>query len=98
VDKGDALMCPAPCRGQARRMSRYLRQHCHTADERGVALDSFKGHESPIRHHVTLASSRLANVTAAADWDGCSDLSMDATPHVMHRQPAYRTTGERRTA
>jgi hypothetical protein len=37
-------------------MSRYLLQHRHTADECGVVFASFKGHQSPLRHQVTLAS------------------------------------------
>jgi len=39
-------------------MSHYLLQHGHTPDECGVVFASFKGHESPLRHQVTLASCR----------------------------------------
>jgi len=37
-------------------MTRYLLHHVHDADECGVAFSSFKGHESPLRHRVTVAS------------------------------------------
>jgi len=46
-------------RGQARPMSRYLIHHRHEPDECGVVFASFKGHASPLRHHVTLASCRF---------------------------------------
>jgi hypothetical protein len=39
-------------------MSRYLLQHRHQPDECGVVFASFKGHESPLRHQMTLASCR----------------------------------------
>ena len=39
-------------------MSSYLLHHRHTSDECGVVFTSFKGHESRIRHRVTLASCR----------------------------------------
>ena len=39
-------------------MSRYLLQHHHKPGECGVMFASFKGHESPLRHQVTLASCR----------------------------------------
>jgi hypothetical protein len=44
--------------GQARRMSRYLLQHRHSPDECGVVFASFRGHKSPLRHQMTLASCR----------------------------------------
>jgi hypothetical protein len=39
-------------------MSRYLLSHRHTPDECGVVFASFKGHESTLRHQMTLASCR----------------------------------------
>ena len=39
-------------------MSRYLLQHRHTPQECGVVFASFKGHKSPLRHQLTLASCR----------------------------------------
>jgi hypothetical protein len=39
-------------------MSSYMLQHRHTPSECGVVFASFKGHESPLRHQVTMASCR----------------------------------------
>jgi hypothetical protein len=39
-------------------MSRYLLHHRHQAHECGIVFASFKGHESPLRHQMTLASCR----------------------------------------
>ncbi len=39
-------------------MARYLLQHRHRPDECGVVFAAFKGHTSPLRHQVTLASCR----------------------------------------
>jgi hypothetical protein len=39
-------------------MSQYLLHHRHAPDECGVVFASFKGHASPLRHRVTLASCR----------------------------------------
>jgi len=39
-------------------MSPYLLRHQHEPDECGVVFASFKGHQSPLRHQVTLASCR----------------------------------------
>jgi hypothetical protein len=43
-------------RRQARCMFRFLLQHRHAPHECGVVFAAFKGHESPLRHRVTLAS------------------------------------------
>jgi hypothetical protein len=39
-------------------MASYVLHHCHTPGECGVVFASFKGHQSPLRHQVTLASCR----------------------------------------
>jgi hypothetical protein len=39
-------------------MARYLLQHTHAPHECGVVFAAFKGHESPLRHRMTLASCR----------------------------------------
>jgi hypothetical protein len=39
-------------------MSHYLLQHRHSPGECGVVFASFKGHASPLRHQMTLASCR----------------------------------------
>ena len=37
-------------------MPRFLIHHHHEPQECGVVFASFRGHESPLRHRVTLAS------------------------------------------
>jgi hypothetical protein len=37
-------------------MPRFLIQHRHRPPECGVVFAAFKGHDSPLRHHPTLAS------------------------------------------
>jgi hypothetical protein len=39
-------------------MSRYLLEHHHESRECGAVFASFKGHPSPLRHRLTLASCR----------------------------------------
>jgi hypothetical protein len=39
-------------------MAHYLIHHSHAPDECGVVFASFKGHQSPLRHQLTLASCR----------------------------------------
>jgi hypothetical protein len=39
-------------------MARYLLHHSHLPEECGIVFASFKGHPSPLRHQVTLASCR----------------------------------------
>ena len=39
-------------------MSRYLLEHRHEPNECGVVFASFKGHKSPLRRQVALASCR----------------------------------------
>jgi hypothetical protein len=39
-------------------MSHYLLEHHHTPTECGAVFASFKGHDSPLRHQLTLASCR----------------------------------------
>ncbi len=39
-------------------MPQYLLHHRHDARECGVVFASFKGHASPLRHQMTLASCR----------------------------------------
>jgi hypothetical protein len=49
-------------------MFRYVLHHRHEPRECGVAFASFKGHESPLRHEVTLASCRSAGHGHAIWW------------------------------
>jgi hypothetical protein len=39
-------------------MARYQLSHRHEPHECGVVFNSFKGHQSPVRHQPTLASCR----------------------------------------
>ena len=39
-------------------MARYLLQHRHEPSECGIVFASFKGCDSPLRHHATLVSCR----------------------------------------
>lgn len=61
-------------------MSHYLLQHHHTATECGVVFASFKGHDSPLRHQLTLASCRSGGhaiwwtVDAASPQDALRQL------------------------
>jgi hypothetical protein len=51
-------MCPGAWGRKLPPMTSYLLHHHHEPEECGVVFASFKGHESPLRHHVTLASCR----------------------------------------
>jgi hypothetical protein len=64
-------------------MARYLLQHRHESDECGVVFNSFKGHQSPLRHRTTLASCRSGG---HAIW-----WTVDAaTEHeALHLLPTY---------
>jgi hypothetical protein len=49
-------------------MFRYVLHHRHEPRECGVAFASFKGHESPLRHQMTLASCGSAGYGHAIWW------------------------------
>jgi hypothetical protein len=44
-------------------MPRYMLQHQHKPDNCGVVFASFRGHDSLLRHRVTLASCRSGGHT-----------------------------------
>jgi hypothetical protein len=70
-------------------MSRYLLQHRHTPGECGVVFASFKGHESPLRHQVTLASCRSGGHAIWWTVDAaCEDDALRQLPSFV----ASRTT------
>jgi len=54
-------------------MSGYLLEHRHSPDECGVVFASFKGHDSPLRHRVTLASCRTGGHTIWWTVDAASE-------------------------
>ena len=70
-------------------MSRYLLSHRHAPDECGVAFASFKGHESPLRHQVTLASCRSGG---HAIWWTVEAGSEDEALRLLPFFVAERTT------
>jgi hypothetical protein len=55
-------------------MARYLLHHRHEPAEYGVVFASFKGHQSPLRHQMALASCRTGGHeiwwTVEADSEG----------------------------
>lgn len=75
--------------GQAARMSRYLLEHHHAPEECGVVFASFKGHGSPLRHQMTLASCRSGGHAVWWTVDAASELdALDLLPKYV----AARTT------
>ena len=68
-------MCVEAASQQPLAMSRYLLQHRHAPGECGVVFTSFKGHQSPLRHQMTLTSCRSGGhqvwwmVVAASDQE-----------------------------
>jgi hypothetical protein len=71
-------------------MAHYLLHHHHQPNECGVVFASFKGHESPLRHRLTVASCRSGG---HAIW-----WTVEATTeeHALGLLPAY--VAERTTA
>jgi hypothetical protein len=70
-------------------MSRYLLQHRHTPRECGVVFASFKGHESPLRHQMTLASCRSGGHEI---WWSVDAPSEDDALQLLPSYIAKRTT------
>ena len=70
-------------------MPRYLLHHCHTPDDCGVVFASFKGHESPLRHQLTLASCRSGGHEI---WWAVDAASEDDALRLLPSYVARRTT------
>jgi hypothetical protein len=70
-------------------MSRYLLSHRHTPAECGVVFASFKGHESPLRHQMTLASCRSGG---HAIWWTVDAVSEEEALRQLPFYVAERTT------
>ena len=70
-------------------MSSYLLQHHHAPDECGVVFASFKGHASPLRHQMTLASCRSGG---HAIWWTVEAPSEDDALRLLPPYVAKRTT------
>ena len=52
-------MSARACGGNTWSMARYLLYHRHQPRECGIVFASFKGSQSPLRHHAALASCRF---------------------------------------
>jgi hypothetical protein len=70
-------------------MAHYLLEHRHAPDQCGVAFASFKGHESPLRHRVTLASCRTGG---HAIWWTVEAAGPEEALHQLPPYVARRTT------
>jgi hypothetical protein len=70
-------------------MSRYLLQHRHAPHECGVVFASFKGHASPLRHQLTLASCRSGGHEVWWTVDAASD---EEALRLLPSYVAERTT------
>jgi hypothetical protein len=83
ANQGRAPMLAAPLPPQALGMSRYLLEHRHPPDECGVVFASFKGHQTPLRHKVTLASCRSGGHAIWWTVDAASEVD------AMRLLPSY---------
>jgi hypothetical protein len=70
-------------------MSRYLLRHHHTPAECGIVFTSFKGHQSPLRHQLTLTSCRSGGHEVWWTVDAASELE---ALRLLPRYIAVRTT------
>jgi hypothetical protein len=67
----------------------YLLEHRHEARECGVVFAAFKGHESPLRRHETLASCRSGGhaiwwtVEAGSESDALALLPLYVAKRTM---------------
>jgi hypothetical protein len=70
-------------------MPRYLLHHRHQPDDCAVVFASFKGHESPLRHRVALASCSFGG---HAIWWIVEAPSADAALELLPFYVAERAT------
>ena len=70
----------------------YLVHHRHEPHECGVAFTAFKGHESPLRHQVTLASCLFSGHTI---WWAVEAASEREALALLPFYVAERTTATR---
>jgi len=70
-------------------MPGYLLEHHHEPRECGVVFASFKGHQSPLRHKVTVASCRSGG---HAIWWKVEAASEQDALALLPRYVAERTT------
>jgi hypothetical protein len=79
----------AGARPHTRRVARYLLEHRHQPRECGVVFASFKGHESPLRHRVTIASCRSGG---HAIWWSVEAADEEEALRLLPAYVAARTT------
>jgi hypothetical protein len=70
-------------------MSSFLLQHRHRPDECGVVFASFRGHDSALRHRLTLASCRSGGHEV---WRTVEAPSEDDALRLLPSFVARRTT------
>jgi hypothetical protein len=70
-------------------MTHYLLEHRHTPVECGVVFAAFKGHQSPLRHQVTLASCRSGGHSI---WWSVDATSEEEALRLLPLYVAERTT------
>lgn len=73
-------------------MPRYLLEHRHAPRECGVVFASFKGYESPLRRHPTVASCRSGG---HAIWWTVEAASEEEALRLLPVYIAARTTATR---
>jgi hypothetical protein len=70
----------------------FILQHAHDAAECGAVFASFRGHDSPLRRQVTLASCPSGG---HAIWWTVEAVSADDALALLPRYVAERTTATR---
>ena len=73
-------------------MSHFLLQHRHAPQECGVVFAAFRGHESPLRHRLTLTSCHSGE--HAIWWTVDADTEEEALG-LLPQYVAERTTVSR---
>jgi hypothetical protein len=73
-------------------MARFLLEHRHEPQQCGVVFAAFRGHDSPLRHRLTLASCRSGG---HAIWWTVDAQSEDEALRLLPRYVAVRTNVSR---
>jgi hypothetical protein len=73
-------------------MARFLLEHRHEPQECGVVFAAFRGHDSPLRHRLTLAWCRSGG---HAIWWTVDAQSEDEALRLLPRYVAERTNVSR---
>jgi hypothetical protein len=76
-------------------MPRYLIHHHHEARECGAAFASFKGHDSPLRHRIALASCDAGGhgIWWCVDADD-EGAALELLPHFVATRATAVRVGE----